>query len=87
MNADIYDTYATAVDGTTIHFDVLVPAGAEADTAFEYARQWLTSVGLQDADLKQSRCRFCHAEAASDEVRDDIQNDGFHIIRMEGCPE
>jgi len=87
MKVDVYDTYATAADGRTIHFDVLVPTTTAADVAFEYAREWLTSVKLQDASLKQSRCTFCHSEQASPESVADIARDGYHIIRMEGCPE
>jgi len=86
MKVDVYDTYATGNDGGTIHFDVLVPAGTSAEAAFKYACTWLSKVGLRDVVLKQSRCNFCHSESANQEVAGDIEADGFHIIRMEGCP-
>jgi len=86
MKVDVFDTYATRNDGATIHFDVVVPTGTVPDTAYKYAIQWLKSVGLGDADLKQSRCNFCHTESASQRVVSDIEVNGFYIIRMEGCP-
>ena len=85
MRVDVYDTYATEKDGGTIHFDVLVPSGTSAETAFKYACTWLSTVRPADTVLKQSRCNFCHSESANQEVASDIEADGFRIIRMEGC--
>ncbi len=86
MIVDVWDTYAKSAGGSTVHFDVLVPTGTSAETAYEFACQWLEKVGLGDAALKQSRCRFCHSENAGPDVVNDIERHGFHIIRMEGCP-
>ncbi len=86
MKVDVYDTYAAGSDGGTIHFDVLVPTGTSPEVAFRHACKWLSTVGLNDAELKQSRCNFCHTESASEKVASDFEADGFHIIRMEGCP-
>ncbi len=86
MVVDVYDTYAKSANGAVVHFDVVVPAQTNAETAYRFACQWLDSVGLGDAELKQSRCRFCHSENAGPVVVSDIERDGFHIIRMEGCP-
>lgn len=86
MKVDVFDTYATRSDGATVHFDVVVPTGTDPSAAYVYATQWLKSVGLGRAELKQSRCNFCHTEIASQQVASDIEVDGFHIIRMEGCP-
>ncbi len=87
MKVDVYDTYATSPKGETIHFDVLVQTKTSPETAFEYARQWLASVGLHNATLKQSRCNFCHSENARQETVEDIEKIGYHIIQMEGCPD
>jgi hypothetical protein len=86
MKVDVYDTYATGNDGRTIHFDVLVPTGTAADAAFQFACEWLSKSGPPEAKLKQSRCNFCHTENATPQMVSDIQLDGYHIIRMEGCP-
>jgi Domain of unknown function (DUF2024) len=87
MKVDVFDTYARSGNGKTIHFDVLVPTGTEADTAFGFAVQWLKDVGLVDAELMQSRCNFCHTENAGPNVISDIEREGYHILRMEGCPK
>lgn len=87
MKVDVYDTYATSVDGSTIHFDVLVPAGTSEEIAFRFAKEWLSRVGLSQAELKQSRCNFCHTESASQHIIANIDADGYHILRMEGCPK
>lgn len=87
MKVDVYDTYATGTDKKTIHFDVLVPTGTTGDIAFKFAKEWLAQVGLSQAELKQSRCNFCHTESASPRVVTDIERDGYHILRMEGCPK
>lgn len=87
MIVDVYDTYAKSPSGTTIHFDVLVPTKTTAETAYKFALVWLEKVNLADAELKQTRCRFCHSENAGANVVSDIQRDGYHIIRMEGCPK
>ena len=84
MKVDVYDTYATGSDGAIVHFDVLVPAGTNAATAYHYACTWLAAVGLNHAELKQSRCNYCHTENASNDVVSDIEADGYHIIRMDG---
>ncbi|MEZ6033437.1 MAG: DUF2024 family protein [Planctomycetaceae bacterium] len=86
MRVDVYDTYATGKDQQTIHFDVLVPTGTTGELAFKFAREFLAGVGLSDAELKQSRCNFCHTEDAGQDVMSDIETDGYHILRMEGCP-
>lgn len=87
MKVDVYDTYATGRNGKTIHFDVLVPSGATAEAAFQYAQKWLAQVGLSEAALTQSRCNFCHTEAATHEVASSIEKVGHYITRMEGCPK
>ncbi|MCH9649470.1 MAG: DUF2024 family protein [Deltaproteobacteria bacterium] len=85
MKVHVYDTYATAQNGSTIHFDVLVPAEVPADTAFRFAQQWLSTAGHSNATLEQSRCNFCHAENANPAMLRDIERDGFHILELEGC--
>ncbi len=86
MQVDVYDTYATSRTGSTMHFDLLVQSSCTAGAAFEFAKLWLTSVGHGDATLKQSRCSFCRSENAKSEVLHDIERDGFHIVRLGGCP-
>lgn len=86
MKVDVYDTYTTSRDGSTMHFDVLIRFDNTAGTAFEFAKQWLYSLGHGDATLKQSRCSFCRSERANPDVIHDIDSNGFHIIPLGGCP-
>ena len=86
MKVDVYDTYATSKTGHTIHFDVLLASPSKASSAYEFALKWLNDIGEKDAELRQSRCNYCHSENASKAVIVDIESNGFHILQMEGCP-
>ena len=71
-----------------IRRDNLAPLTMEGtpEQAYAFALQWLKGAQLESADLKQSRCNFCHIEHASQAVVIEIQRVGFSIIQMEGCP-
>ena len=86
MKVDVYDTYAQSSAGQVIHFDVLVPHGADADSAFAYAQAWLSEIGEDGEKLSQSRCNFCHSEQARPDVQRDIEGKGYYILQLEGCP-
>lgn len=86
MKIDVYDSYANCIDGRTLHFDVLVRADENADTALHYGKSWLTQIGESPLGLSQSQCRFCHSEIANPEIQHAIETTGFFIIQMEGCP-
>ena len=86
MKVDVYDTYTQSLKGHTMHFDVLVPEGTSPDNAFMYAKEWLEKIGENSKDLNQELCNFCHTELARSNVEHDIQNNGYHILQMEGCP-
>jgi hypothetical protein len=62
MKIDVYDTYATSKAGKTIHFDVFLPNGGSKETAVQYARIFLESIGEAADALKSERCNFCHSE-------------------------
>ena len=85
MQVDVYDTYATTADGHRMHFDVLVPQG-EGARAAEYARRWLDQIGIQGGEVSLNRCNFCHTESVTPEVESCLNNDGYFILQMEGCP-
>lgn len=86
MKVDVYDTYAKNSSGGMIHFDVLVSEGTDASTAFNFAQEWLSEIGVPSEALSQNRCMFCHTEMASDEVAQAIVQKGYYILQMEGCP-
>lgn len=86
MKIDVYDSFATNQKGQLMHFDVMVPVGTEADLAHHFGRHWLRSIGETADVLQQSQCHFCHSAAATPEVVNQIQQHGYFILQMEGCP-
>ena len=84
MQIHVYDTYVTAKDGHTMHFDVFTEV-KDDQKAVEYAKQWLISIGEGDAVISSEECRFCHSQGAPDHVVAAIKKDGYFIYKMEGC--
>ncbi len=85
MEIHVYDTYVTAHDQHIMHFDVFM-AEKDDQKAIEYAKQWLNSIGETDAIVSSKECRFCHTQQAPVEVTEAIQQQGYFIYQMEGCP-
>lgn len=84
MKVNIFDTHVRTRDGRYLHFDVLT-AGNDQARATLYAREWMAQQGVQDADIEQSRCQFCHSEPAQPEVVAAISSQGYFIIPLQGC--
>ncbi len=81
----VYDTYAKAKDGRLMHFDVIIPQKDDTK-AIEYAKEWLNSIGQKEVEVTTKQCQFCHSEVASPEIEKEIQQKGYYIYKMEGCP-
>ncbi|CAH9017800.1 DUF2024 family protein [Candidatus Nitrosacidococcus sp. I8] len=86
MQIDVYDTYVTTTANKRLHFDVFLPTGKPEETAQQHASEWLKSIGIEAANIKQESCRYCHSESANPKVKDHIQQHGYYIFQMEGCP-
>lgn len=86
MNVKVFDTHVRTVAGGYLHFDVLIEGHDQARAA-RHARAWLTSRGMQDADVAQSLCLFCHSEPARPEVAAAIARQGYFIVPLQGCQE
>ena len=85
MEIYVYDTYVKAKDGHTMHFDVY--SGVQDDAkAVEQAKQWLETIGEEDAVITSKECQFCHSQGAPPPVENEIKEKGFFIYKMEGCP-
>ena len=84
MQIHVYDTYVKAQDGHTMHFDVFTEV-KDDQKAFEYAKQWLISIGETDATISSKECKFCHSQSAPNDVVAAINRDGYFIYKMEGC--
>ena len=86
MECAVYDTYVTKKDGKIMHFDVIVEASTPQEKAIDYGKEFLEQVGQGDQTMTQEECQFCHVQEAPKVVEDSIQQSGYFIQKMEGCP-
>lgn len=82
----VYDTYAKAATGRIMHFDVVLDE-QDHDKALRYAKEWLASIGHEDAEVTQENCTFCHSAEAPVVLRKQIDSQGYAIYKLEGCPK
>ncbi|WP_129718066.1 DUF2024 family protein [Pedobacter sp. SYP-B3415] len=86
MKVAVWDTYVTRRDGSTMHFDILVPDHiVDETTVYEMGKMYLAFKGQEGQPLSARQCRYCHQEAATAEMEALIRTQGFYIIEMEGC--
>ena len=85
MNVKIYDTHVNTKDAY-YHFDVVVKDATQVEVE-SYAKAYLEAIGVEDAQITQERCQFCHEELANKGAIDAIENKGYCIIPMQGCPK
>lgn len=85
MKVSVYDTYLTKEKNTIMHFDILVEANTLSEKVYDYGKEYLKTKGLSHHTLTTEECVFCHIEAASEVVKKEINEKGFHIIEMENC--
>ncbi len=86
MKVSIWDTYVQRDNGSTMHFDIVVPSTLnDAPTVYKYGQQFLESKPFNTAALSSEECRFCHIEQATDAMIRAIEAQGFFIIEMENC--
>lgn len=86
MECAVYDTYVTKKDGKIMHFDVIVESSTPHEKAIEYGKEYLKDVGQDGQTMTQEECQFCHVQEAPKVVEDNIQQNGYFIQKMEGCP-
>jgi hypothetical protein len=86
MQCAVYDTYVRKKDGNIMHFDVVVEAKTPHEKAVEYGKNYLKTVGEGEQKMTQEECQFCHIQQAPSTIETDIQNNGYYIQKMEGCP-
>ena len=82
----VFDTYAKTAQGRIMHFDVVLDEKDSAK-ALGYAKTWLESIGVQDAVVTQENCVFCHSAETPPDLRKQIDNQGYGIYKLEGCPK
>ena len=86
MECAVYDTYVTKKDGRIMHFDVIVEANTPHEKAIDYGKEFLDQVGQGGQKMTQEECQFCHNQEAPPVVAKEIENRGYFIQKMEGCP-
>ena len=85
MKVAVWDTYVQKVDGSTMHFDIIVPETITEETIYAMGREYL-SIKKQDGQpLTAAQCQFCHMEAATPEIEAGITKKGYYILEMDGC--
>lgn len=86
MKVAVWDTYVKRKDGKVMHFDILVPQEEKDEKKiYAYGRQYLDGKEVLSEELTSKECSFCHIEEASEEVVNDINTKGFHIVELDNC--
>ncbi len=85
MKVKVYDTHVNTKNAY-YHFDVVVQ-DATQDEVEAYAKKYLEDIGVEDTEITQERCYFCHEELANQDVIGTIAYRGYYIIPMQGCPK
>ncbi len=85
MEIHVYDTYVKAADGHTMHFDVIT-GEKDHEKALIYGKEWLKSIGEENAEMTTKECQFCHSQNAPEPVEQEIKEQGYFIQKMDGCP-
>jgi hypothetical protein len=86
MDCDVFDTHVTRPDGQLMHFDVIVPSGTPKEKVLAFGRAYLEQAGVAGDQITADRCRFCHVEKATPAMQQAIEQQGYFILAMEGCP-
>jgi hypothetical protein len=82
----VFDTYAKTNQGKIIHFDVVINE-QDQQKALDYAKQWLKSIGEENATVTSENCYFCHSVETPAELKQQISEHGYAIYKLEGCPK
>lgn len=86
MDFHVFDTYVKSKNGKTMHFDVVTDK-KDTEKAVSYAKEWLKTIGEENAIVTTEECRFCHTQSVPDDMEIEIMTNGYFIAKMEGCPE
>lgn len=86
MQVAVWDTYVTKKDGTTMHFDIIVPAAIkDPELIHQYGREYLQGKGQEGQLLTAQECQFCHIETVKPQWESEISTKGYFIYEMENC--
>ena len=86
MKVAVWDTYVEKKAGGIMHFDIVAPVdNKDQNQIHGFGREYLTTKGQDNQPLTSEECSFCHIETATAEMISDIEQQGYHIIEMQGC--
>jgi len=85
MPVSVFDTYIRKPDGSTAHFDIIVPEGTDAFLVLAFGQSYLAEAGISGA-LSTKECQFCHIEEPTPDMIADIGARGYHILAFEDIP-
>lgn len=82
----VFDTYAKTSKDQTMHFNVVLDE-QDQQKALHYAEEWLKTIGHENATVVPENCYFFHSINAPSELRQQINDQGYAIYKLEGCPK
>ena len=69
-----------------MHFNVVLDE-QDQQKALHFAKKWLKTVCQKGAAVTTENCYFCHCVEAQAELRKQINDQGYAIYKLEGCPK
>ena len=86
MQVAVWDTYVTKKNGSVMHFDIIAPDHIKDEKAIHtFGKDYLLSKNQENQPLTAKECRYCHIEAATEEMGKAIAEKGYYIVEMENC--
>ena len=85
MQVSVFDAYVRKPDGSTAHFDIIVPNGTDPGQALAFGKMHVEETGIA-GDISSQECQFCHIEEPTPGVLFDIERQGYHILAFEDIP-
>lgn len=82
----VFDTHAKTRQGKSMRFYLVIDEH-DPQKALHYAREWLKTIGHEDAAVGSENCYFCHSVEAPAALREQIDAQGYAIYKLEGCPK
>jgi Domain of unknown function (DUF2024) len=87
MKVSVFDTYVLKSNGSTAHFDILVPEEKNSlEEVLAFSKTHLERLGEGSQSISAAECQFCHIEEPTQEVLNSIEQQGFHVIVMDDIP-
>ena len=85
MQVAVFDTYVLKPEGSTLHFDIIVPKEISLEQVLEFGRLYLATVA-PGGQISARECQFCHIEEPTPEMIGGILREGYFILGFEDIP-